>query len=699
MSDFLDDLDDLHLDEALKPFHIIAKKSDGEKLEWLKKVKDALLNASQPRTYRQRANLAMYRGIPINKWDRKRDYNSTRRLSKINKFIVNHLYDLTETKVSQMTRLKPAVEVLPTNDEWEDRASAKVVGLMIKHLWYINNVDFLIQRMHREARIFGEIFCFTLWDKSKGDLHPAYVEARDAGVEEIEIDGEMVSLDKPIKTGDVCYELEVPWRVLLQRKDRYEDVEYLIRIGVEETETLKVEHPDKKKEIEPDHDLKVFDIEEMEHKFVEGQTIVYEMYHKKTKHLSEGSYIKFTEKGILEQSDLPFTHGKLPIVRLTDLDVPEVLNGISRYETVANIQNMYNNLSTLIAKNIYLTAHAKWMMPRGAAKIESLGNDNTIVQFQGPVAPTLAQVQPNSPEVYAYREQLKQDMQTIYGSHGISRGEVPKGITAASALQFLNELENERSSTDISKHGFLVKDLAKMTMSVAADNYDVEDGRMVRIVGENNKFMIRQFDAANLSKSYDVRFDNSTGLPESKSAKIQRILDAMQRNPNLFSSERWEELLELGSTEKMANLSTSAIRSADSENEDMLAAVPVAPPEDWEDHLAHWDSHVNSMQSRSFKEEVTPEIMAVVKKHLFQTEQLMLEKSATSPLFQAKLAERKLFPIFYHEDMSIPTSAAHQEALVQGQANRGESVSGNIPGEDVEVSNDRRSQTTTGGSK
>ena len=223
-------------------------------------------------------------------------------------------------------------------------------------------------------------------------------------------------------------------------------------------------------------------------------------------------------------------------------------------------------------------------MPKGACKIEQLGNDNTIVQYQGPVPPQLAQVASNPSEVYAFREQIKQDMQTVYGNHGISRGEVPKGITAASALQFLNELENERNSTDISKHSFLVLDIAKMSVAIAGDYYDVDDGRMLRIVGDSNKHLIKHFDVANLNKDYDIRFDNSTGLPETKSAKIQRIMDTMQRNPNLFSPERWEELLDLGSSERMIKLSTDAIQAADSENEDILAREPVGIPQDrdWE---------------------------------------------------------------------------------------------------------------------
>ena len=681
-------------DENLDPFFKVDKKSKADKLEWLNRVKDSLIEKQKPLTSKQRLHLSAYRGVSLKPYDRRREYESIRRFNKINKFVVNHLYDLTETKVSQMTRLKPAVEVLPTNGEYEDRGAAKVVGYLIRHLWDLNNVDYIMQQMHRAAKIFGESYLFVLWNKDKGDLAPQWTQTRDMLDEiekltgekknKIETDGEIVfERDNPMKTGDIDYQLEVPWRVLLQPKSKIEDVEYCIRIAIEPTEDLKKEYGSKAKEIEAEDDLRVFDPEDLEDKFIEQHSIVYHFYHKYTKNQDFGKYIKFTKEAILEETSLPFTHGNLPFIRLTDLDVPTQLHGVSRYETVLPLQRMYDNISTLIAKNIYLTAHAKWMMPRGAAKIEQLGNDNTIVQYQGPVAPTLAQVASNPPEVYQFREQIKQDMQTVYGSHGISRGEVPKGITAASALQFLNELENERSSTDISKHGFLVKDLAKMTIAVCGDYYDINDGRMIRIVGKNNQFLIRHFDSANLNKNYDIRFDNSTGLPETKAAKIQRVMDTLQRNPTLFSPERWEQLLDLGDSESRVNLATEAVRSADSENEDIMSERVVALPEEWEEHIAHWRSHVKAMQSRTFKEEASNAAVDAMKQHVFITEKLMLDKASRNPNFQAQLATLPNFPIFHHA-APAPMSAEHQQAMVEGQANRGEAISGQIPGTPIE---------------
>lgn len=689
-SDLFDEMDDYQMNEKVEPFYKVYQKKDKkELLSWLNKVKDSLMYNAKTRTLTQRMNLTAYRGLSLNRWDRRRDYNSAKRIQRLNKFIVNHLRDLTETKVSQMTRLKPAVEVLPANGEYEDRAAARVVGLLIKHLFYVNNIDYMVQQMHRQARIFGEAYSFIDYDESKGDLDPIYVEARNQGVKQIQLpDGTTYDTSKPLYTGDVAYELELPWRVLLQRKNKLEDVEYNFRITTEETVKLKDKFPEHAKKINSEDSLQTFDIENMEDRHVEEHTIVYKFYHKDSSELGHDVYIEFTKDVILEVQEKKFTHGKLNFVRLTDQDIPNVLNGVSNYETVLPLQKMYDNISTLIAKNIYLTAHAKWVMPKGAAKLEQLGNDNTIVQYQGPVPPQLIQAAPNPSEVYSFREQIKQDMQTVYGSQGISRGEIPKGITAASALQFLNELENERNSTDISKHSFLVLDIAKMSISVAADNYQIDDGRMVRIVGESNKHLIKHFDVANLSKSYDIRFDNSTGLPETKSAKIQRIMDTMQRNPQLFSPERWEELLDLGDTNKMTKLATEAVQVADSENEDIMAGEFVGMPEDWEDHIAHWNSHVKAMQNRSFKEEAPLDRKDTLKQHLKITEKLMIEKAKSNPLFQSKLAQLPLFPIFFHGDNFTPFSAEHQEAMVQGQSNRGEPVTGMIPGKDVDDNNE-----------
>ena len=690
---YFDELADDRPDKInVKPFHAINKEDPKELLKWCVKVSETLEKQAVSRNARMRKNLETYRGSvsTMKRTDLRRSERQF--LNRVNKFIVNHLHDMTETRISQLSRLKPAVNVLPTNDEYEDRNAAKAVKYLVDHLWYINNVDEIRQKMLRNAFIFGESYCFVTWDKEKGDLHPLYVKARDLGIDLNFLDDEgnqifdmdgnpmKISPDKPVKIGDVDYTIEVPWRVYLQRQPSMDKVEYCFRVGVESTETLKKDYPLSADKLKSNANVKSYNADNLSEHFLEEETVFYEFYHKKTKHCPEGYYVKFTKSAILEMKELPFSHGMLPVVRITDMDVPEQLNGVSQYEMVRPIQNMHDNLSTLLAKNIYMMGHAKWVMPRGACKIESLGNDNTIVQYQGPTPPQMIRTQPNPPEAYTFRNMLREEMGQIYGIQGVSRGTPPKGVTAAVALQFLNEQEQERNSTTVIKHNDMIKDLAKMTIAVAGDYYEPDDGRMLRIVGKNNKYAIRHFDTANLYKNYDVRLELGSGLPESKAGKVQRIIEIMQMKPDLLSNERWMDLLDLADTEKMNSLITVAVRAAESENEDMMAGRPVGDPEEFEDHIVHWKVHTKAMQERTFKEECPPEYRQKVMEHIAIHEFLMVEKARANPLFQAKLAELALFPIF--PNGFTPLSAEQQRVIVQGEANQGLPISGVIPGED-----------------
>ena len=244
-------------------------------------------------------------------------------------------------------------------------------------------------------------------------------------------------------------------------------------------------------------------------------------------------------------------------------------------------------------------------------------------------------------------------------------------------MQFLNEQEQERNTTAVIKHNDMVISLAKMTIAVAGDYYDPDDGRMMRIVGKNNKYAIRHFDSANLSKNYDVRVELGTGLPESKAGKIQRIVEVMQMKPDLLSNERWIDLLDLGNSDKMNSLITVAVRAAESENEDILAGRFVGEPEEFEDHIVHWKTHTKAIQERSFKEEAPPEYREEILEHIAVHEFVMVEKAKVNPLFQAKLAELALFPIF--PNGFRPLSREQQQVIVQGQSNQVKEITGSIP--------------------
>jgi len=658
-----------------KPFHQVQDKPEKEILHWLNEISSALMRVNTQRHHRLKSNLAAYRGITYRQPHSRSTYRQTERIptNRTERFKVNHLYDMTETKVSQMTRIKPAVSILPANQEYSDKNAARATKMLLDHIWYSNNIDGALIETHRGKKIFGEHYFSIEWDKDKGDLHP------DAGKTVIDDNGDILKVEENFKVGEVCYRHILPWRILLQMQDRFEQSEYCFEVKLEHVDTLKKEYPKQEKDIKPNKNLMEFDIVTLENTRLEETVVVFYFHHKDTRFTPQGKFIKFTKDVILENTENLYSHGDFPFERITDLDVPDVLHGISSYEVVKPIQNMHDNISTLLAKNLYLMGHAKWVMPKGACKIESLGNDNTIVQYQGPVPPQIMQTNPNPPEAYGFRDRLLDEMNQIYGVHGVSRGQPPQGVTAGIALQFLNEQEAERASSEVAKANDFIVRVARKTLSVAGDYYDPSDGRLLRVLGSDNRYLIRHFDSANLDKSYDIRIENGNPLAETKAGKMSRIIELIQYKSDALSPERVVELLDLGDADKAVTLMTEAVRSAESENEDLLSdAAIVADPDEFEDHIVHWRVHAKRMQRRDFKEEVPPELRARLKEHVALHEFLMAEKAQENTLFQAKLAQLDLFPLYYKSGM-IPQSAQQQEAVVQGQANKGEQVTGSIP--------------------
>ncbi len=641
----------------VKPLWTVDLKDEDAVLKWVKNAFGVLIEEGKPRIEEQKENLRMYKGALLNKAktsSNQRNLNEqdlTQQRIKDQKLYVNLLYDVTEQRVSKLMRFKPAVSVLPTKSEQEDRIAAKVAKNILDTIWYDNNIDEIIRDMERHTAVLGEGYVAVLWDGDKGDLHPDYVAERDAGEPVvIKKEGdEEVEVTTPIRVGDVKFDIKVPWRVFNDRQDKYEDCNYQIVVEYQDIDLLRSQFQDKAGKLKEigSSDIPGYDDDQVKELKMRNQTIVLKVYHKKCKYMPEGAYITATLDTCLTISDYPFNFDGLPYLRLTDMDIPGELNGVSFYRNVKGLQFQHYNLSSMIIANQRLCSYPKWMVPEGTVNAQSLGNDRTIVQFRGPLAPRLEQSNPTPAEVFNFRETLKEEIRQLSGGNVEDRGQPPPGITAAVALQFLAEQEAERFGTSIAKHNKLIQELAQRTLSVAGDNYDASDGRMMRIMGKSGQYDARFFNVANLNRPYNVRVANSSALPESKSAKTQTIIDLSAQFPGLFTNEQVADMLDLGSSDKFYDIATLALRAAESIYEDLVQGRPVSEPQDYENLILHWKVLVGSMQDRAFKEQVPEPNQDAVKDYVRALEMLMEQKRVQNPLFNQELGALDLYPVLF----------------------------------------------------
>jgi hypothetical protein len=639
--------------------------NDKEVHHWLMGELEYLKEENRERFMRILRCQALYRGIQYTQQETREErfiQNST----QIQRITVNQCYDLVQQKVARLIKYRPGIAVLPANDEFQDKLAASNVDGWLQYVWYRQNFDGVTQPEYVQAvRTDGEAFLFVTWDKEGGD----YVGEFDSSMQDqMYAEGEVTLMDdhnhavldskgnpivvkSPIFQGDVKYEIVRTTDVLLDRVVKWEDCNYLFRREVISVEEAKIRYPDGADNIIADNSALVYDHEKFQvRKARKNEIVLWHFYHKRAKGLERGRYIVFSNRGIVKSVPYPYKHRKLPCARLIDVKLPGELNGHSGINLIAPIHGAYNNATNAILKNQMLVAHPKWIVAAGSVKLESLGNDITIVQYKGPIAPQLAQMNPTAPEVFAFRDKLKEEMQQVYGIYGVSRGDPPPGIKAGVALQFLAEQESERQNEDVLRYNDWLKEVAELTIAVAAQYYPKDEKRMVRIMGSDKAWTTTAFDPKHLQKAYDIRIQNSSALPNSKAARIQTLIDLREAAPNSITEERFLDLIDLAQDKKFIDQATASVRSAEAENEAMLnpdSPLPIAEPTEYEEHLAHWNVHAIRIRSWDFKNRIPEEVQQIMIDHQRTHEYMMVERAKIDPQYFQQLAALKGFPMFF----------------------------------------------------
>jgi hypothetical protein len=307
----------------------------------------------------------------------------------------------------------------------------------------------------------------------------------------------------------------------------------------------------------------------------------------------------------------------------------------------------------MMARSIFQSAHHKWMVPRGTAKLESLANGDTIVQYKGAVPPQSVAPNPVSPALWQGRESLKQDFAMVLGNNGVSRGAPPPGVKAWHAIQYLDELENERRNVTVSKHNQMIVGIARITLAMMAEKYDAE--RIKRIIGKQQSGELNGFDPQELRSIYSIMPQVASGLSRQKSMRVAQIIDLKQTFPTVIPDEEVMNMMGYGDEKGFRNAATVSVRMAEYENEQFLRNRKVKSPYCYENHLIHYGIHKRMMEDLTYNLNLGEKEQSKMVEHMEATELLILEIINKNPPYGAQVLQRfPDFPVFIKpEDFNL----------------------------------------------
>lgn len=642
MAQFFEDLDNDQsgLDNK-KPFFAIDHDNDKELIEWLTQEVSTLKQANNDRLQKVKNNYARYRGIQYREQVYQPRDLPEKRVRYMPQVVIPVIADVVDEKVARLHEYKPAVQVIPHDDESQDKIDVKIAKKFIKHIENQESLDKLFRGATKSSKIAGESFVFILWKNDKG------ATVLKAGESASLPDGTVVK--GPIYEGDVDIFKKTTLEVLYERAKNWDRVEYIFMFDYDYTEKLKREYPEKAEKIKSNKATTYYDFETMDVKSLDGMSSVITFFHKKTKYLADGYECKFTADVILKKGPLLYNDGELPCVRWVDVENEEQLSGESFIEKVKAMSSQYNNLTNMIIKQQMLCSHPHWFVEGGSVDDQALGNDVTIVRVKpGFRNPTLAQSNPVSPQIFEFRENLKQEFYSMAKSNSVVQGQPPPGVTAFVALQYVSESENRRISTDVATVNESIRLVYDKILKVCGQFYKKNDKRTIMVLGKDNRWNSLAYNPESLQGPYSIYLQSSSALPESKALRTQFILDMAKTFPNLFPESQLAEMLDLGNSEKVLDIASLAARSAEDENEYILDGKGQIEPAAYEDLITHWRIHVAAIQDIGFKTQSSPEVQEAMKDHLLATEMLIWQQSIKSQSFaQLVNVQMPQFPILF----------------------------------------------------
>ncbi len=672
------------LGERIAPLWTIPELDDDEKvLDWMNKA--YAIELKQISKYRELClkHCALFRGKFYQEGSGKSTFAEASQQglgilsSKPSKLVVNYLYQLTTERVSTLTKNRPDVSINPANSEYSDKVSARIMSYWKDYLFYQNDFDMLDAAVVLNACIMGESYIASVWDPNAGEVlkawaeeeRAAFAEKRPPRLPKMDKDGnqvmsdagEPIYIEKPVKTGDVALQCWTPLDTIVQKCGDFKKANYYFHEEYVDVDEVRALYPDEAGKIEPDAEEDALSkwraVAEIDIGPQIGKVLVRHFRHRPNDFLASGRQVISTRKAILVNKALPPEAKGLGLARFTDIDVPKRQWGMSFFEHGKRINAAINDLISMAMRNSKMMAHPRWVVPRGSlVKKEALGNDITMIEFQGPVKPEMIAPPNMNQELTAMRSDLKMDLQQLLGA----RGDVPSNVRTGSMLSLLDEQEEQRSSNSVMKHSMMIRDVVINAMNEAACYYDKDDERLLPIVGRDNRYLVKEFSPEHLTKGYNVRVRNDAGLPQSKTARAELLMEANKAVEGLVTPQKFAELMQWSDIEGFQETSTAAIKSAEAENESMLNGEQLEEPVIYEDLIVHWQTHMQEVQNRSFKTSTPEEIKEVFAGHLAATEEMMLERARKNPAFALMLMDLPLFPVFYEpspEDFQLLDAA------------------------------------------
>lgn len=533
----------------------------------------------------------------------------------------NHYRAIGQSAVNLTTAQRPSVQFLAKNSDKQSVSRAAIGNELVES--YLQEAG--LEAMFKEAcelMVFAtEAFIFVDWERTAGPVEGRVLPEinPETGLEEM--------VPKAVPIGDVRFRLfdtedvirnpylpswrQRSWVILrdwVSKWDvaaKYPELAGKISTMGPEADDERVRRAIGRLE---DHDL----------------LPVYEFYHEKTAALPEGRYVKFVGEIWLEGGPLPFD--KIPLARGAPGELRKTPFGYSVQLDLLGAQETINGLDTSITTNQLGRGIGNMLVPANSnLSVELFGSAMNAIKYDGELQPEPLNMPPTPPEMFQYKKDKIQAMETISGIGSVVRGSPSENIGAdasGSKLVFLQSQAVQQNNGLEKSYVQMIRDVAMNIIKVYRD-FGGSEARLLKTIGKNNAYLIKEFYPSDLDDIGNVVVD--IGNPVTRQISGRMALADRLTEMQLIKPENvraYITLIKEGTIDPMIEAEQASMLRIQEENEKLLSGDQqwqhraLVTDEHWVEIPKHLELMDNPDLRQVGQEDAQQRILAAVQEHI-----------------------------------------------------------------------------------
>lgn len=450
--------------------------------------------------------------------------------------VINLIRGTIRTELSKLTANKPSATVVPASAEDRDMYAALAGEQIFDTMYREHHLKRVIRKAMFWTTVCGTGFIKTYWDPSKGPMQPVIDPISGQPMMNPET---MQPVEE--RAGDLCYTAETPFHVFAPdlREEEIEEQPFIIHAQVKSPDWVRMHFPEALDgtPINPNSAQAADVLEENFLNLIGTQTpqkqvsvLVLEVWVKPgmLPMAPEGMYFTVVGDKIVQGFEgWPFKHGEYPFTKFDHIPAGKFYS-TSIIEDLIPLQKEYNRTRGQLIEAKNRMAKPQLLAPRGSVNPAQITSEPGLVILYTPGFDPPTPIPLSSMPQYVVQEvdRIRNDWDDISGQHEVSRGEVPPGVTAATAISYLQEQDESKLSHTYDSLEEGVEKVAKHTLSIVNQYWTQE--RTIKIVGLDGSFDAQAFKGSDIESGMDIRVEGGSALPVSKAAKQALITDWMK---------------------------------------------------------------------------------------------------------------------------------------------------------------------------